>query len=181
MNVPREQFERLALEQLDSLYRVARRMVRDAAKAEDLVQETYLRALKSAHTFDLQFYGIKPWLLRIMHNIYVGNAERESHQPAGIDAKMLVEVSDDSPPSTEISRESLYENMDQQLVAAMETLPADYQQVLHLWAVEELSYKEISEVMGVPIGTIMSRLHRARQKMATQLREYAHQQRIIKD
>src|SRR4051812_3362147 len=76
-----EQFEQLALEQLDTLYRVARRLTRDANRAEDLVQETYVRALRARETFDLTTHGIRPWLLRIMHNVNVSRAEREVRQP----------------------------------------------------------------------------------------------------
>jgi len=65
MKLPREQFEKLALEQLDMLYRVAKRLTRDGERAEDLVQETYLRALRAGDSFDLQEYGIRPWLIRI--------------------------------------------------------------------------------------------------------------------
>src|SRR6185437_6355076 len=84
-----EQFEALALEQLDMLYRVARRLTRDAAAAEDLVQETYLRALRGRDSFDLKAHGIRPWLLRIMHNLHVSRGERESRQPAALDQEQL--------------------------------------------------------------------------------------------
>jgi RNA polymerase sigma-70 factor (ECF subfamily) len=190
----REQFEKLALEQLDTLYRIARRLARDPQRAEDLVQETYLRAVRARETFDLQAHGIRPWLLRIMHNVHVSRAEREGRQPASIEDEQLESASSGhgggggggggssrsratQPPYDQFS----FEGMDQQLVRAIEGLAPEYQIVLMLWAVEELSYKEIAAAVGIPIGTVMSRLHRARQKLSEQLRNYAIREGIIRE
>src|SRR2546428_13070371 len=85
---PRE-FERLALEQIDLLYRVAQRLTRDPSRAEDLVQETYMRALRARDSFDIKTHGIRPWLLRIMHNLHVSRAEREGRQPAAVEDDQL--------------------------------------------------------------------------------------------
>jgi len=76
MNPSREQFEQLALAQLDTLYRVARRLCRTGGEAEDLVQETYVRALRAAESFQLEEFGIRPWLLRIMRNLHASRAQR---------------------------------------------------------------------------------------------------------
>jgi RNA polymerase sigma-70 factor (ECF subfamily) len=182
----REQFEKLALDQLDTLYRIARRLARDPQRAEDLVQETYLRAVRARETFDLQSHGIRPWLLRIMHNVHVSRAEREGRQPAAIEDDQLEAASggsghrpraDAPPPYDQFS----FEGMDQQLVRAIEGLASEYQIVLMLWAVDELSYKEIASAVGIPIGTVMSRLHRARQKLSEQLRNYAKREGIIRE
>jgi RNA polymerase sigma factor (sigma-70 family) len=81
MSVPRPQFDHLALEQLDALYRMARRLTRDPTRAEDLVQETFARALRSRESFSLQEFGIKPWLLRIMYNLHLNRADRDKRQP----------------------------------------------------------------------------------------------------
>src|SRR6478736_7709736 len=89
MKLDRKQFETLALEHLDMLYRVARRMTRDVHRAEDLVQETFVRAFRSADDFDLQAYGIRPWLLRILHNLHVTKGQRERRQPAANDDEQL--------------------------------------------------------------------------------------------
>src|SRR5947208_13707001 len=89
MKLAPEQFEALAMEHLDMLYRVARRMTRDVHRAEDLVQETFVRAFRSADDFDLQAYGIRPWLLRILHNLHVTKGQRERRQPAAIDDEQL--------------------------------------------------------------------------------------------
>ena len=185
----REQFEQLALEQLDTLYRIARRLARDPQRAEDLVQETYLRAVRARDTFDLQSHGIRPWLLRIMHNVHVSRSEREGRQPAAIEDEQLEAATSGGagagagmrarsmPPYDQFS----FEGMDQQLVRAIEGLAPEYQIVLMLWAVDELSYKEIAAAVGIPIGTVMSRLHRARQRLSEQLRSYAKREGIIRE
>lgn len=175
-----EEFERLALEQLDTVYRVARRLARDPARAEDLVQETYLRALKARDSFNLQEYGIRPWLLRILYNLHLSRAEREGRQPVGIEEEHLAQTPA-KPEGAPPVYPGNFEGMDEELARAIEGLPEEYATVLLLWAVEDLSYKEIAQALGIPIGTVMSRLHRARQKLAEELREYALAQRIIKE
>jgi RNA polymerase sigma-70 factor (ECF subfamily) len=180
-----QQFEQLALEQLDLLYRVARRLTRDPARAEDLVQETFVRALRGRDSFDLQAHGIRPWLLRIMHNVHVSRAEREGRQPAAIEDEQL-EAAGAGGPAGGASGQPPYElasfdAMDQNLVRAIQSLASEYQVVLLLWAVEELSYKEIADAVGIPIGTVMSRLHRARQRLSDQLRGYALREGIIRE
>ena len=184
MKLNRPQFETLAMEQLDMLYRIARRLNRNEASAEDLVQETYLRALRSYQSFDLREFGIRPWLLRIMHNLHTSRQQRESRQPKSIDDERLHSAPDlgNSSGSSDGASNGavLWEGMDQQLAKAMETLPEEYQSVMLLWAIDELSYKEIAEALEVPIGTVMSRLHRARQRLSDQLREYASAQGFLR-
>jgi RNA polymerase sigma-70 factor (ECF subfamily) len=175
-----QQFEQLALEQLDLLYRIARRLTRDTSRAEDLVQETYARALRARDSFDLHAHGIKPWLLRIMHNVHISRSEREGRQPTAVEDEHLESASGagNIPAPYDITS---FQGMDQQLVRAIDSLPAEYQVVLMLWAIDELSYKEIAEAVGIPIGTVMSRLHRARQRLSEQLREYALREGIIRE
>src|SRR5829696_7383883 len=84
-----EQFEALALDQLDTLYRVANRLTRSPERAGDLVQETYLRAFRSREGFDLQEHGMRPWLLRILRNLHLSRAEREKRQPVAVDGEAL--------------------------------------------------------------------------------------------
>jgi len=179
MSLPQPEFERLALEQLDTLYRVARRLVRDQNQAEDLVQETYLRALRSRNSFELQEFGIRPWMLRILHNLYLSRGEHESRQPHAMDEEQLEAAEDQS--SGPLPDSSILENMDERLVRAIELLSEDYRSVLTLWAVEELSYKEIAHTLDIPVGTVMSRLHRARRRLSQQLRELAAEEGIIRE
>lgn len=194
MKLSAEQFEKLALEQMDTLYRVAGRLTRDPDRAADLVQETYLRAFRSRDAFDLQEHGIRPWLLRIMRNLHLSKADRDRRQPVTVDGETLDAMNAGAPsPADAAATGDLeaagpapvlpldWESLDERLKAALENLQEEYQIVLLLWAVEELSYKEIADVLDIPIGTVMSRLHRARQKLSGQLREYAKQEGMIRE
>ena len=182
MKISRENFEKLALEQVDCLYRMARRLVRDESAAEDLVQETFLRALRGAPNFDLQEFGIKPWLLRIMQNLYVTRGEREQRQPAAMeDGQLDAEEARQRPGEFLPIDPTSFQAMDERLVQALQGLPVEYQQAMLMWAVDDLSYKEMAFVANVPIGTIMSRLYRARQKLTANLREYALREGLIRE
>ncbi|HEV8379368.1 MAG TPA: sigma-70 family RNA polymerase sigma factor [Tepidisphaeraceae bacterium] len=178
MKLEQREFERLALEQIDLLYRVARRLTRDPNRAEDLVQETYLRALRSRDGFNLEEFGMKPWLLRILYNLHVSRSQREGRQPATMDDLELAGA-DRRSASLPIDGRS-FEGMDEQLVRAIDGLSQEYQSVLLLWAVDDFSYKEIAETLDIPIGTVMSRLHRVRQKLSEELHEYAVEARIVR-
>jgi RNA polymerase sigma-70 factor (ECF subfamily) len=194
MKLPADQFEKLALEQMDTLYRVAGRLTRDPERAGDLVQETFLRAFRSRDAFDLQEHGIRPWLLRIMRNLHLSKADRDRRQPVAVDGETLDTMNAGAPRPGDAAAtgdlESVgpapvppldWESLDERLKAALENLQDEYQMVLLLWAVEDLSYKEIAEVLDIPIGTVMSRLHRARQKLSAQLRDYAKQEGMIRE
>jgi len=181
MKPSREEFERLALQQLDTLYRVARHLTRDPAQAEDLVQETYLRALRGANGFNLEEYGIRPWLLRIMQNLHVTRRMRDKNRPKSLEDEQIADgphqgLDGFDPKDTA----ALFDGMDEKLVAAIRELPTEYEQVMLLWAVEDLSYKEISAILDVPIGTVMSRLHRARQRLTASLHDFARKEGIPK-
>jgi len=188
MKLTREQFDRLSLEHLDMLYRIARRLTRDPTRAEDLVQETFVKALRASATFELhEEYGIRPWLIRIMHNLHFSRSQREKKQPALVEDEYLETT---TGPGSESAEERVelrggsefrfnFDQMDERLVAAVGELPEEYQVVLLLWAVEELSYKEIADAVEVPIGTVMSRLHRARSKLVEKLGDLAREERLI--
>ncbi len=176
-----DQFHALALDEIDTLYRTAKRLTRDATRAEDLVQETYARALAARASFDLQAFGIRPWLLRIMHNLHYTRAGRERRQPTSIDGETLTALATDDGASASRPLGLDLERLDGPVARALHELPEDYQAVLLLWAVEELSYKEIAMAVDVPIGTVMSRLHRARQKLSERLGAYARKEGILRE
>lgn len=181
LKLSRDEFERTALEHLDTLYRVARRLTGDSTQAEDLVQETYLRALRGGDAFRLRSFGMRPWLLRIMHNQHYSQSQRERRQPLSLDSEHLEGASPSAhAPLPPLSLAS-FEGMDERLVRALDALPVEYQIVLMLWAIDGLSYKEIAEAVDIPIGTVMSRLHRARQRLSDQLRTYARSEGIIRE
>jgi RNA polymerase sigma-70 factor (ECF subfamily) len=182
MSLTRPEFERMALEHIDLLYRIARRLAGNDSAAEDLVQETYVRAIRSWETFRLESYGIRPWLIRILHNLFFSNTRRENRHPTALEQEHLDAVPDTAVDSTAPPLSPLsFEAMDERLVRALNRLPADYQVIILLFAVEELSYKEIADSLDIPIGTVMSRLHRAKQKLAEQLTDYAKDHRILRE
>jgi RNA polymerase sigma-70 factor (ECF subfamily) len=173
-------FEALALPELELVYRVARRLCGRDDEAEDLVQETYLKAYKSYARFELREYGIRPWLLRILNNTYLNRRTREARAPSATDQQVLEEqqpgrllaAADDFLPQLD------YEQLDGEVKAAIDGLASDFRTVLLLWATQELSYQEIAETLEIPIGTVMSRLHRARRQLRTQLSDFARQNRL---
>ena len=159
----RDDFIRLAMGELDAVDRVAKSLCRDKAEAEDLVQETYLRALRAHESFKLHEFGIRPWLLRILHNVRVNRVKREYRQPMGVDAEQLDAAT--APPEAPPPMIGGKFN-DDEINRAMDQLPPDLRTILIMWAVDELSYKEMAQVLDVPLGTVMSRVHRARQRLA---------------
>ncbi len=181
MQLNRGQFEKLALAELDTLYRMARRLTHDSNRADDLVQETFARALRSRDGFDLQTFGIKPWLLRIMYNLHVSRAERERRQPTAMAEETLQSSATYSELDNLPIDPASFQAMDEHLVKALDGLPEDYRTVMLLWAVEDLSYKEIAIALDIPIGTVMSRLHRARQRLSSELRPFAIKQGVIRE
>lgn len=181
MRVEGEQsFEELAIPHLETVYRVAVRLARDEHEAEDLVQETYLKAQKAFGRFELREFGIRPWLLRILHNTFLNRVAHEKHAPKATDQQTLerlrVEAQPDSSPLA--PPELDYENLDAEVKHALERLGPEYRAALSLWATMDFSYREIAEILGVPIGTVMSRLHRARQQLLGELDDYAREHRL---
>lgn len=172
---PSGHFEALALPQIDAVYRLARRLAGNVAEAEDLVQETYVRAFKAFSAFELREFGIKPWLLRILYNVFCTTRSRRRRGPTLLEDVALVHAGEEwELEETSGGLANLdWDRYDEELKAAVEGLQPDYRTVLLLWAVEELSYKEIAQVVGCPIGTVMSRLFRARKILMDRLAAYA--------
>jgi RNA polymerase sigma-70 factor (ECF subfamily) len=171
-------FERVVMPHLDAVYRMARRLSGNEAEAEDLVQETFLRAHKAFEGFELREYGAKPWLLKILHNVFYTRMGKKTRQPILIEDVSFDDFAAelDQPPASELGSSGInWDDFDEELKAAVLGLSEDYREVILLWALEELSYKEIAEVCGCAIGTVMSRLYRARQQLGQRLAEYARQ------
>lgn len=161
----RAEFERLAIEQLDACYRMAMQLTRNPDEASDLVQETYLKAIASAARFEDRGDGVRPWLFTIMHNTFRTRIKRESRAPAAVDqffeADDSARAPDEPPPAWDLASLD-WEYVDERLKAAIDGLKPEFRMVLLLWGVEGLKYRQIAEIMEMPIGTVMSRLHRAR-------------------
>ena len=150
------------------LHRIALSMTANSTEADDLVQETYYRATRSWETFRLKSHGIRPWLVRIMHNANLDRLSKSKGQTS-FNEEALATVKDRASAVTEV-----IDKMDDRVAAALERLAPEYRTVLLLWAVDEMAYSDIAASLGIPIGTVMSRLHRARQKLAADLNRELH-------
>ncbi len=163
-------FEALALPHLPALYRIARRLSRRDAEAEDLVQETFLRAYRAFGSFEVRSFGIRPWLIKILNNAFLNRQAKGRREPRAADPSALEDaktVEATIPPDLDL------EDVDQEVKAAIDQLAPEFRSVLLLWATMEMSYQEIADTLDVPIGTVMSRLHRARHQVTQYLESYA--------
>jgi RNA polymerase sigma-70 factor, ECF subfamily len=153
---------------LDSLYRTARLLTRNEAAAEDLVQETAIRAWRGWTTLR-SFASLKPWLLQILHRTFLNTVRAEERRPPFLDIQIdellshpvLSIENDETAPGASFSED---------IFAALESLPSTFREALWLVDVEELKLSEVAEVMGVPVGTVASRVHRARRLLRELLR-----------
>lgn len=161
-----------ALSHIDALYRTAYRMSGNAMDAEDLVQETYLRAFRSLHQFRVGT-NLRAWLFKILTNAFINDYRKRSRRPRStsldnVEEYYLYNHLIDSGIQPSISRpedEVLASIPDEAVLAALDALPEEFRQVVLLADVEGFSYREIAEIMSTPIGTVMSRLHRARRRL----------------
>ena len=178
MPVPNGEFDRLILGELDTLYRVARHLTSDASGAEDLVQETCLRALRAREGFEHRGFGVRPWLIRILNNIHLTSAiRRPPHKQLA--ENVDIESREDAWGFVGMGDEGMFDTLDDRVVRALDTLAPEYRVVLLLWAVEELTYAQIAEALEIPIGTVMSRLYRARRQIADRLLPVARELRMV--
>ena len=161
-------FAQEALTYVDSLYGTALRLTRRTADAEDLVQDTYLKAFRSASQFQ-RGTNLKAWLFTILHNTFRNMLRHDGRNPVDVDSEYV----DQAPASgaTEHSPEELLTRatLDADLQAALDALPDAFRQAVWLRDVEELSYAEIAQVLAVPIGTVMSRISRGRRALYDRL------------
>ena len=178
-----QRFEAEAMPLIDQLYGGALRMTRNPQDAEDLVQETYLKAYKS---FDSYKPGtnLKAWLYRIMTNTYINSYRKKQRQPQQsttdeiTDYQLYTTSSHDSTGLESAEVEALKNLPDGEIADAMNKLSDDYRMVVYYADVEGLAYKEIAEVMDIPLGTVMSRLHRGRKQLRELLKDVANEQGI---
>ncbi|GEB98925.1 MULTISPECIES: sigma-70 family RNA polymerase sigma factor [Corynebacterium] len=176
-------FEEQALPLLDQLYGGAMRMTRNPQDAEDLVQETYLKAYNSFGSFK-QGTNLKAWLYRIMTNSYINSYRKAKRRPTESSADELSDFQlyttsgHDSTGLESAEVEALKRMPDSAISQAMNDLPEDYRMVVYYADVVGLAYKEIAEVMGTPLGTVMSRLHRGRKLLRSALKNVAKEHGI---
>ncbi len=172
----KKEFEREALPHMSSLYNFALRMCRDRDEASDLVQETYLKAFRFFDKFE-PGTNCKAWLFRIMKNSYINRYRKISREPDKVDYDSIEEFYDTLRPESADSsnlEEKFFNNLlDDEVSTALQSLPDDFRTVVILCDIEGFTYEEIAEFVDCPIGTVRSRLHRARKMLAQKLMEYA--------
>ena len=180
----RSEFEAQALPHLRPLYNLALRLSRNEKDAEDLVQDTYLRAYRFFHRFE-PGTNIRAWLFRILKNQFLNRVQQDRPISTDVDLDALTDShgmiesafphSPTRTPEQEVMESVTAVEVDQ----ALASLPPEYLLVVTLALVEDMSYREIAEALGIPMGTVMSRLHRGRKLLQARLFDYAAHRHLV--
>ena len=182
----KEQFTSDAMQYAPQLFSTALRMTRNRSDAEDLVQETYIKGWRSFHTFE-KGTNLRAWLFRIMTNTYINKYNAQKRKGTEVELDDIEELFlykrlgsiDQSQLSSSAEDQMLNLFTDDEVKNALESLPEDFRVLVLLSDVDGFAYKEIAEMLEIPIGTVMSRLHRGRKAMQKMLYEYARERGLI--
>jgi RNA polymerase sigma-70 factor (ECF subfamily) len=182
----RERFEELAMEHMPSLYTAALRMTRNTSDAEDLVQETYLKAYRAFHTFQ-EGTNLKAWLYRILTNTFINSYRAKKRRPDESNIEELENLYlyrrlgglEGASVGRSAEEQVLDKFTEAEVKEAVESLPEQFRLAVLLGDVEGFSYKEIAEILDIPIGTVMSRLHRGRRALQKRLYEFGRQRGLV--
>ncbi|HEY4243747.1 MAG TPA: sigma-70 family RNA polymerase sigma factor [Kofleriaceae bacterium] len=183
----RAEFERQALVHTDALFGAAYRLTRNPRDAEDLVQDSLLRAYRFWDSFE-QDSNCKAWLLRIVTNTFINEYQRKKRSREVLDAASAeqdatdgVLVHADAAERKSPEKQLIERGVSDDVQRALDALPDDFRMAVVLCDVQGLSYKEIAEIMGTPVGTVMSRLFRGRKLLAAALRDFAKAEGYVSD
>ncbi len=179
-------FAEQAMEFMPSLYSAALRMTRNVSDAEDLVQETYLKAYRGFGGFE-EGSNLRAWLYKILTNSYINSYRSKQRHPEETDIEDVEDLylyrrlrGNDSAVSGQSAEDEVLEHFtDDEVKAAVESLPETFRMTVLLADVEGFSYREIAEITGVPVGTVMSRLHRGRRALQKALLDYGLERGLV--
>lgn len=180
----KSEFEALALEHMDALYASALRLTRSPKDAEDLVQDTYLKAFRFFESFE-RGTNIKAWLFKILTNTFINKyrrkvKEKEMAEAPAEDVMLDKFVSSDQVRALQDPEGDFFAKLlSDEVVEALDQVPVDFRMVVILADIQDFSYKEIAEIVGCPVGTVMSRLFRGRRILQKHLYDYAIREGVI--
>jgi RNA polymerase sigma-70 factor (ECF subfamily) len=163
-------FEQLLLRHLDSLYGLAFRLTKNHEQAKDLLQEASLKAYENFHQLR-EIEKIKIWLFRILHRVFINRCRRHRNDPPFVDIELDESMLAEAGDSFEIR--AFEDLLDDEVQAAFDALPVEFREIIMLVDIEELSYREIAEILNIPMGTVASRLYRGHSLLREKLKEYA--------
>lgn len=189
-NDTRKEFEELTMPHVDSLYNMALRMSTNKEDAEDLVQETYLKAYRFFDTFQ-KGTNVKAWLFKILRNTFINKYRKAISSPSEVlyeDIELVNSyISNNNEPDTRESIDTLKSKVERlddilgdDIKNAIDSLPIEYREAIIYSDIEELTYKDIAEIINVPIGTVKSRINRARSLLRKNLWNYAKERGFVK-
>nr|WP_235832211.1 sigma-70 family RNA polymerase sigma factor [Aquirufa rosea] len=173
----RQIFEKEFMPHLDAMYNFALRLTNDEDDAQDLVQDTCLKAYRFINSFEPGTYA-KAWLFRILKNNFINDYRKKSRGPSKVEFEWVEQSfagEDDPEPShqADLHAETVNEMLGDEITKAIQALPVDFRMIIILCDLEEFSYEEMAKILNIPIGTVRSRLHRARALLKDSLATYA--------
>lgn len=179
-----KRFERDALQYMNQLYAAAMRYTKNPEDAQDLVQDTYAKAYTSFHQFE-PGTNLKAWLYRVLTTTFINTYRKDQRRPQTTDSELedwqLAAASSHTSDQGKSTEDVVLENLpDSDIKNALAQIPEEFRMVVYLADVEGFSYKEIADIVGVPTGTVMSRLHRGRKQLREKLSDYARERGYVK-